>query len=95
MRSENARLRQQLEDVNNQLSAVKESASEASTWKHKYQELESKYDQNMNETVAKKEQENKSQLNEKIRFYKERYGFEYPINHNLSVFQLTICYQRT
>ncbi|CAM0141975.1 hypothetical protein VKS41_004322 [Umbelopsis sp. WA50703] len=81
MRSENARLRQQLEDVNNQLSAVKESASEASTWKHKYQELELKYDQNMNETVAKKEQENKSQLNEKIRFYKER---EHDLQRQLS-----------
>lgn len=72
LRSENASLRQQLEEANRQLSAGKESASEASKWKHKYEELEGKYEQNINETVAKKEQENKSQLNEKIRFYKER-----------------------
>ncbi|KAJ2960080.1 hypothetical protein NQZ79_g4469 [Umbelopsis isabellina] len=81
LRSENASLRQQLEEANRQLSAVKESASEASTWKQKYEELEAKYEQHINETVAKKEQENKSQLNEKIRFYKER---EHDLQRQLS-----------
>ncbi|KAG2174308.1 hypothetical protein INT43_004331 [Umbelopsis isabellina] len=81
LRSENASLRQQLEEANKHLSVVKESASEASTWKHKYEELEAKYEKNINETVAKKEQENKSQLNEKIRFYKER---EHDLQRQLS-----------
>jgi len=66
-------LRQQLEEANKQVVATTQSASDASEWKSKYEQLESKFQDSINERVEEKEQENKLQLNEKIRLYKERY----------------------
>jgi hypothetical protein len=66
-------LRQQLEEANKQVVATTQSASDASEWKSKYEQLESKFQDSLNERVEEKEQENKLQLNEKIRLYKERY----------------------
>lgn len=66
-------LRQQLEEANKQVIAITQSASDSSEWKSKYEQLESKFQDSINERVEEKEQENKLQLNEKIRLYKERY----------------------
>jgi hypothetical protein len=66
-------LRQQLEEANKQLVAATQSASDASEWKSKYNQLEAKFQDSINEKVEEKEQENKLQMNEKIRLYKERY----------------------
>jgi hypothetical protein len=65
-------LRQQLQEANKQLAIAKETASEASDWKQKYEQLETKYQDSINEKVEEKEQENKLQLNQKIKYYKER-----------------------
>jgi hypothetical protein len=73
LRTENESLRQQLEEANKQLATSKGAASEASDWKQKYEQLETKYQESVKEKVEEKEQENKLQLNERIRFYKERY----------------------
>ncbi|KAH8554201.1 CASP C terminal-domain-containing protein [Umbelopsis sp. PMI_123] len=78
---ENKMLRQQLEEANKQLVAATQSASDASEWKSKYNQLEAKFQDSINEKVEEKEQENKLQMNEKIRLYKER---EYDLQKQLS-----------
>ncbi|GAB5590301.1 hypothetical protein Unana1_05201 [Umbelopsis nana] len=78
---ENESLRQQLQEANKQLAIAKETASEASDWKQKYEQLETKYQDSINEKVEEKEQENKLQLNQKIKYYKER---EYDLQKQLS-----------
>ncbi|KAI9288837.1 CASP C terminal-domain-containing protein [Umbelopsis sp. AD052] len=79
--TENQKLRQQLEEANKQLVATTQSASDASEWKLKYEQLDSKFQDSINEKVEEKEQESKLQLNEKIRLYKER---EHDLQRQLS-----------
>ncbi|CAO3673464.1 unnamed protein product [Umbelopsis vinacea] len=81
LRTENESLRQQLEEANKQLATSKGAAFEASDWKQKYEQLETKYQESVKEKVEEKEQENKLQLNERIRFYKER---EHDLQRQLS-----------